>query len=288
MAKKLNLKGQVFGEWVVLSDAILKPTKGGKNKSYFLCKCSCGNQVEVLGTHLKNGKTKSCGCLRKNNLTGQVFSRWTVIKEGKGTRSSGGQSIRTWVCQCDCGVTREVNGNSLTTGKSQSCGCLQKELISKASITHGQSDTRTYATWRAIKERCLNPNNPRYESYKNRGICKEWENSFEQFYKDMGPRPGDDYSIDRIDNDLEYSKDNCRWVKDETGIQQINQGVRKDNTSGTKGVYWYKSTKKWRAEITVNKERINLGTFETKEEAIQARREAEVKYHAPLLKKQAR
>lgn len=80
------------------------------------------------------------------------------------------------------------------------------------NTTHGMKYTSEYNIWASMKARCLNPNNKDYLRYGGKGIkiCNEWENSFEQFYKDMGNRP-DGYSIDRIDNTKGYYKENCKW-----------------------------------------------------------------------------
>lgn len=130
-------------------------------------------------------------------------------------------SIRAcWLCQCDCGNTIIVTGASLNKGAqgkggTRSCGCLMKEK----PIKHGRCSTRAYRIWNTMFQRSTNPNNPAYHRYGGRGItvCEEWKD-FRNFYADMGnPSPG--LTLDRKDNSLGYSKDNCRWA---TRMEQSN------------------------------------------------------------------
>lgn len=218
---------------------------------------------------------------KKVDLTGQVFERLTVIKEGSGYTSPNGRKAVTWICQCECGKIVEVISNALRRGNTKSCGCYSLSKKTK----HGMYKTKEYNCWRSIKQRCLNPNSQNAAYYIERGItmCDEWRDSFEQFYKDMGPAPAKDYSLDRIDNDLGYFKENCRWVKDETGIQAINQRAKSNNTSGVTGVSWDKTHSLWVAYIQINRKFNRLGYFKNKEDAVAARKAAEEKYYEPKL-----
>lgn len=135
-----------------------------------------------------------------------------------------------------------------------------------------------YGIWSCIKTRCYNVNSQDFKNYGGRGItvCDEWKNSFLAFYRDMGPRPSKDHSVDRIDNEKGYFKENCRWA---TKTEQArNRRKRVDNKSGYTGVSWDNDSKKWIVRININKKCKNLGRFKTIEQAIEERKKAELKY----------
>lgn len=142
---------------------------------------------------------------KRKNETGNIYGDLTVT----GFSHVAGQAY--WFCECKCGVITIVSGSDLRRGHTKSCGCSRGEKHG-----HSRCNKRSpeYQSWVLMTQRCRDPNGPDYHRYGGRGIrvCSEWQKSFKQFYADMGQRPGPDYSIDRIDNDGNYEKGNCRWA----------------------------------------------------------------------------
>jgi len=140
------------------------------------------------------------------DLTGLKFNRLKVQKRVAGS---------FWGCICDCGNLISVSSYQLKSGKTKSCGCWSRDRTRK----HGMEGTKIYNTWASMLSRCRNPKNKFYKDYGGRGItfCETWAN-FENFYADMGDKP-DGMSLDRIDNDGNYSKENCRWSDQKNQIR---------------------------------------------------------------------
>jgi hypothetical protein len=147
------------------------------------------------------------------DLLGEKFGRLDVIEQAG--RERWGNTL--WLCRCKCGNVTMVTGSHLRSGNTQSCGCLNNEIITKHGHRTKNEKSKTYESWAKIIQRCTNTNNKDYHRYGGRGItiCAGWLESFENFLKDMGKSPTKDHSINRIDNDKGYYKENCEWATSE-------------------------------------------------------------------------
>lgn len=182
----------------------------------------------------------------KKDLTGRVYSRLTVL-DFHGRLIKSGNSAKTfpyWNCICECGKLVVVAGGSLQSGNTKSCGCLKIERVKSTGFKnkrHGQTDNLAYGSWHSMKRRCLKKESPRYSDYGERGIsiCNRWlepgGKGFLNFLEDMGPRPSKAYSLDRVDVNGDYNKENCKWST--ITEQNNNKRCHKNKSKYGIGIY---------------------------------------------------
>lgn len=225
------------------------------------------------------------------DLTGQRFGRLTVIER---TENKGKYAI--WKSLCDCGNYTISRTGSLTSGQKLSCGCLHREMASKLNkprrneyevlgdkvqVYLRNSDEKLICDiddWEKLKHYTWFVNDMGY-AMTHKNVCGK--DVMENFHVEvMGKQKG--MVVDHINrNKLDNRKENLRFVTQRTNV--INQGIRKTNTSGVTGVRKRKDTGRWTAHIVVNYKSISLGCYDTKAEAVNARKIAEEKYFKPLL-----
>ena len=158
---------------------------------------------------------------RSKNMIGKRFGRWTIILQAETIKSRD-----RWLCSCDCGIVRVVDGPRLRAGGSKSCGCLKKDRCGENFSTHNLTEHILYKKWCGIKSRCLNKKSSGYKKYGSKGIsiCNEWKNSFLSFYNwaiKNGWKP--ELQIDRINNPEGYSPENCRFTTNTKNCQNRPQ-----------------------------------------------------------------
>lgn len=239
-----------------------------KSESLSLTRCAkkVGVALETLKRHISRGLTpgeiselvKKRGAKLKYgtnlnssliDLTGKRFNRLVVIRDTGAVR---GRS-HVWLCRCNCGKHTKVDGHSLRKKNTQSCGCLSLETLAAWRRKHGWNKTREQKIWNAMKQRCYNTKNKRYKHYGGRGIivCNRWLKSLDNFIKDMGRRPKGRLTIERINNNGNYTPQNCRWA---TYSEQSR------NNSRTRNVTYQGTTMcitDWASELQMPRDTLN-------------------------------
>ena len=215
---------------------------------------------------------------RPVDITGKTFGRLQTIKR----IGSNAEGRAIWLFKClgsertSCGREIVLTAKTVAHGRTQSCGCLQRERAADTQRTHGKCGSFEYRVWSQMKQRCLNPKQTAYSNYGGRGItiCDKWM-IFENFIKDMGKAPDENHTIDRINNNGNYELDNCRWT---TYLDQAHNKRYPKNKHGVIGVSFSHRLNKYIIRITDAGRRFYLGFTDNLEEAKRIRIEGEIKY----------
>lgn len=202
-----NIVGQKYG--LLTAVEYLRSSNG----AVWRFSCECGGFTELKASQVSGGHVKSCGCLgAATRFAGAPIQEMQKIGELTAVRMVGRQGHNLlWECICVCGTTFNATASNIISGNTRSCGCHKRKVSSDALRTHGLSGTRSHWIWQNMMRRCYDPKNSAYADYGERGIavCERWHD-MRNFYADMGERPKG-RSLDRKNNDLGYSPENCRW-----------------------------------------------------------------------------
>lgn len=203
---------------------------------------------------------------KKQIIEGEVYGELTVICEAPTYVYPSGRKRRRLLCSCSCGSDpKEYMINAVVGGNTTSCGCVNLARIT----THGMHKTRQYQTWADMKTRCDNVKHKWYPEYGGRGIgYQESWTSFESFWEDMQETYQDHLTLDRIDNDEGYSKENCRWA--EANYQSHNQRKSKGSKNKYLGVRVDDKCDSIGARIKRDGRNVYLGSYLTEEIAAKA------------------
>lgn len=208
------MPGDRYGMWTIVKEVERYYIPSGRPLRRFLCKCDCGTLREILLGTLRAPTLRSCGCAKKKKKSqpwtaaplGVKYGKLTVTKEVDPILNKNNHNTRYVLCKCDCGNEKVASIHSLKSGNTKSCGCLGINIYYNQHL---------YLTWSGMKTRCYDKTSRAAKYYLNRGItiCEEWRNSYNVFAEwalSHGWKKG--LQIDRIDNDGNYTPNNCRFV----------------------------------------------------------------------------
>ena len=256
--------GEKFERWIVLDHVILTP----KGERKYLCLCECGTERYVLERSLLYGGSGSCGCLRKEklaeaispDLTGQVFGELTVLRRAENSKARGA----VWVCKCSCGAEYEVQGALLTNGRRTRCSSnVHQKNYAYSDITGQKFEMLT----------ALYPLRDRRGSRSVMWHCRcDCGNEIDVAYNNLVYCNMKSCGCRKKSHDQKLSS--YLTHVDGTSLEMIkSKKIPTDNTTGYRGVYLIKG--KYVAKIVFQKKAYYLGTYDSIDQAAEARKEAE-------------
>ena len=297
-----DLTGMRFGKLIALKR--IEIFNNDKIIVKWHCKCDCGNEKDILMSSLTSGKTKSCGCLRKettsklrfNDLTNQKFGRLTVLYKIENDNNKHTK----WHCKCDCGNEVDVSVDSLMSENTKSCGCLKQE-----STINKNKNGKMYNTYDLSGDFGIGYTKKGEEFWfdlEDYDLIKDYYWCFAngylvsrksadsetnkrkeiRFHRLVMSETNPKIKIDHIihgktdENKYDNRKQNLRIVT--SGQNRMNSHISKNNNSGITGVYWDNTRGLWAATIKYNRKSIHLGYFTDFDKAMKARFNAEDKY----------
>lgn len=230
--------GDKFFNWTVLHELPKTKDESGRTIRKVVARCQCGNIKPLCLYSLRSRVSPACSLchaaigsrrIDTSHLLGEEFGFWTVIETGIVARHRSGKWNASMVrVRCQCGLEKNLMPASLVSGSSTGC-----RRCRNGSITHGMSRSPEYRVWEAMLRRCYVAHSTHYQDYGGRGVrvCDRWNprkgGSFENFYLDLGPRPGLDYQLDKdlIEGNLLYGPGTCKWVHRHENAKRKRNGV---------------------------------------------------------------
>ena len=288
MGKSIDLTGNSFGKLTVIGRG-QRPNNSTDKHRYWLCQCECGNVVSVVGTSLTSGRTKSCGCAKREkyiDLTGRKFGRLIVLKRTDDRKDKTDRCCM-WLCRCDCGKQVVVRSSNLIKGATKSCGCLRKENNNSGSFKNKYNKydlSGDYGIGYTFRGEEFYFDLEDYDKIKDYCWCMDGKKKYLtnsinriRMHRLIMNCHDTDLIVDHINHiPFDNRKANLRVCsRSQNGM---NKKIPSNNTSGNIGVSYDTYMGMWSARIGIDNKTINLGRFQNKEDAIAIRKKAEQKY----------
>lgn len=248
--------GKTFGDFTVM-----KESAGSPRYYKCICKYNSNHTKKIRIDHLKEDP-KCMECKKVNSHIGEVINGITVLKYIKSDKYCN----KYYKFKCFCGKEFIAIYSSVNSGHTKSCGCIHNK--------YGDlSNDNRYKNWESMIQRVMNPNHKAYKHYheliQGTIIESEWVKSPKGFYDEIGEKPNDKYTVDRIDNTRGYVKGNIKWSTKQE--QQLNRNTKR-GFSNNKYIYYDNRRDAYIAYVYIPRGRKYIGQFKSLNKAIEAQR----------------